>query len=176
MNAPVRAPRVATDRFATLLAATPAPVATGGVVRVAHCLERSAVETIPTALREHLRWLEAEEGRVTWRKVDGGAWLRSVLCVERGPIDLALTRAFELATTEGWLPAGAWRRGYDGEHNDLEAQGWHVIAWKTRGGYASQGDDENVNAARERLWLSPHCLHAETQRQRSLFDALGGSR
>ena len=110
MNAPVRAPRVAPDRFAALLATTPAPVATGGVVRVAHCLERSAVASIPTALREHLRGLEAEEGRVSWRKVDGGAWLRSVLCVERGPIDLALTRAFELATTEGWLPAGAWRR------------------------------------------------------------------
>ena len=65
--------------------------------------------------------------------------------------------------------------GYDGEHNDLETQGWHVIAWKARGGYASQGDDENVNAARERLWLSPHCLHAETQRQRSIFDVIGGT-
>ncbi len=110
MNAPVRAPRIEHDRFAALLAATPAPVATGGVVRVAHCLERAAVASIPTALREHLKWLEAEEGRVTWRKVDGGAWLRSVCCVERGPIDLALTRAFELAIAEGWLPAGSWRR------------------------------------------------------------------
>lgn len=38
MNAPVRAPRIEHDRFAALLAATPAPVATGGVVRVAHYL------------------------------------------------------------------------------------------------------------------------------------------
>ena len=113
MNAPVRAPRVASDRFAALLAATPAPVATGGVVRVAHCLERSVVASIPTALREHLKGLEAEEGRVTWSKIDGGAWLRSVLCVERGPIDHALTRAFELAVAEGWLPAGSWRRWCD---------------------------------------------------------------
>ena len=110
MNAPVRALRVAPDRFAALLAATPAPVATGGVVRVAHCLERSAVDSIPTALREHLRGLEAEEGRVTWSKVDDGLWIRSVCCVERGPTDHALTRAFELAVAEGWLPEGAWRR------------------------------------------------------------------
>ena len=110
MNDDVRAPRLGHDRFAVLLAATPAPVATGGVVRVAHCLERSVVASIPTALREHLKGLEAEEGRVTWSKIDGGAWLRSVLCVERGPIDHALTRAFELAVAEGWLPAGSWRR------------------------------------------------------------------
>jgi len=110
MNAPVRAPRVAPDRFAALLAAAPAPVATGGVVRVAHCLERTAVDSIPKALREHLKWLEAEEGRVTWSKVDDGLWIRSVCCVERGPTDHALTRAFELAVAEGWLPAGAWRR------------------------------------------------------------------
>jgi hypothetical protein len=110
MNAPVRAPRIEHDRFAALLAATPAPVATGGVVRVAHCLERAAVASIPTALREHLKGLEAEEGRVTWSKVDDGLWIRSVLCVERGPTDHALTRAFELAVAEGWFPAGSWRR------------------------------------------------------------------
>lgn len=49
--------------------------------------------------------------------------------------------------------------GYDGEHNDLEALGWKVKAWKARGGYGSQGDKRGRdNAKRERLWLSPHCM------------------
>ena len=49
--------------------------------------------------------------------------------------------------------------GYDGEHNELEALGWKVKAWKARGGYGSQGDKRGRdNAKRERLWLSPHCM------------------
>ena len=49
--------------------------------------------------------------------------------------------------------------GYDGEHNTLESQGWRAVAWKARGGYGSQGDGRGrSNAARERLWLSPHCM------------------
>ncbi len=56
--------------------------------------------------------------------------------------------------------------GYAGEHDALESQGWRVVDWKTKGGYASAGGD-NANQKRERLWLSPHCLDAT--RQRSLF-------
>lgn len=52
--------------------------------------------------------------------------------------------------------------GYAGEgHEVLEANGWTVEAWKARGGYANQGDDESPgadNAARERIWFSPNCL------------------
>jgi site-specific DNA-adenine methylase len=49
--------------------------------------------------------------------------------------------------------------GYAGEHDALERAGWHVKAWKARGGYGSQGEDRGRdNSARERLWLSPHCL------------------
>jgi hypothetical protein len=49
--------------------------------------------------------------------------------------------------------------GYDGEHNELEAHGWQVFEWKARGGYGSQGEGRGrENAARERLWLSPHCM------------------
>ncbi len=49
--------------------------------------------------------------------------------------------------------------GYDGEHNELESLGWRVVEWKARGGYGSQGDGRGrANAARERLWLSPHCM------------------
>jgi len=49
--------------------------------------------------------------------------------------------------------------GYDGEHNELEGLGWQVFEWKARGGYGSQGEGRGrANAARERLWLSPHCM------------------
>jgi len=49
--------------------------------------------------------------------------------------------------------------GYDGEHNSLESQGWRAVAWKARGGYGSQGNGRGrENSARERLWLSPHCM------------------
>jgi hypothetical protein len=55
--------------------------------------------------------------------------------------------------------------GYAGEHEELEAHGWQVVAWKAPGGYGSQGG-ENVNATRERIWFSPHCL---SDRQGKLF-------
>jgi hypothetical protein len=50
--------------------------------------------------------------------------------------------------------------GYAGEHDELEARGWSVVAWKTKGGYSSAGA-ENANQKRERLWLSPHCLRSD---------------
>jgi hypothetical protein len=46
--------------------------------------------------------------------------------------------------------------GHDGEHNELEAQGWTVETWAKSGGY--QGADD-----RERIWFSPYCLKPETQ-------------
>jgi DNA adenine methylase len=50
--------------------------------------------------------------------------------------------------------------GYDGEH-EMPA-GWTCVAWKAHGGYGSQGDGRGrENAARERIWFSPHCLGAE---------------
>ncbi len=58
--------------------------------------------------------------------------------------------------------------GYDGEHNELEALGWSVVAWKAKGGYGSQGSTRGrENATRERIWFSPHCLDA---RQARLFE------
>jgi hypothetical protein len=47
--------------------------------------------------------------------------------------------------------------GYAGEHEPLEALGWECVAWKSSGGYANR-NKANVNAARERIWFSPHCL------------------
>ncbi|MDB4952069.1 MAG: class adenine-specific methyltransferase [Gemmatimonadetes bacterium] len=49
--------------------------------------------------------------------------------------------------------------GYEGEHEALERSGWTVVAWKARGGYGSQGVNRGRdNAARERVWFSPHCI------------------
>jgi len=48
--------------------------------------------------------------------------------------------------------------GYDGEHNELENHGWTVEAWKASGGYGARTDRGSENAARERIWYSPHCL------------------
>jgi len=36
---------------------------------------------------------------------------------------------------------------------------WECVAWKARGGYGLQGNNRGrVNAGRERIWFSPHCL------------------
>lgn len=57
--------------------------------------------------------------------------------------------------------------GYDGEH---DMPGWSEVPWKAQGGYGSQGDGQGRdNAARERLWFSPHCLPV-VPRQASMFD------
>ena len=49
--------------------------------------------------------------------------------------------------------------GYAGEHDSLTEIGWSAVHWKARGGYGSQGDGRGrENSARERLWLSPHCM------------------
>ena len=60
--------------------------------------------------------------------------------------------------------------GYEGEHNELQQCGWRVHAWKTVGGYGSQGSGRGRdNAGRERIWFSPHCLQPQ---QRGLFSAV----
>lgn len=54
--------------------------------------------------------------------------------------------------------------GYEGEHNELEDHGWTKISWKTSGGMARIGNGGTqgiVNADRERVWFSPHCLSGE---------------
>ena len=47
--------------------------------------------------------------------------------------------------------------GYEGEH--VMPDSWECVAWKARGGYGLQGNNRGrVNAGRERIWFSPHCL------------------
>jgi site-specific DNA-adenine methylase len=57
--------------------------------------------------------------------------------------------------------------GFDSEHTELEARGWRVVEWFRRGflkgGMANTaGDSTKTQQHRERLWLSPHCLTADT--------------
>lgn len=42
--------------------------------------------------------------------------------------------------------------GHEGEHHELEANGWSLAHWDAKKGGGYQGADN-----RERLWLSPHC-------------------
>jgi DNA adenine methylase len=58
--------------------------------------------------------------------------------------------------------------GYEGEH-EMPA-GWISVAWKAVGGYGNQGDGEGrINASRERIWFSPHCLTPSNGQPQSLF-------
>lgn len=58
--------------------------------------------------------------------------------------------------------------GYDGEHDMPD--GWAVVPWNTRGGYANLGNGAGAaNRHRERLWCSPHCLRPE-KAQASLWE------
>lgn len=54
--------------------------------------------------------------------------------------------------------------GYEGEH-EMPAS-WKCHAWKAQGGYGNvNGGELNLNATRERIWFSPHCLDVEKQRE-----------
>jgi hypothetical protein len=47
--------------------------------------------------------------------------------------------------------------GYEGEHQMPDS--WDCVAWKSPGGYGSQGEGRGrANAGRERIWFSPHCI------------------
>lgn len=51
--------------------------------------------------------------------------------------------------------------GYTGEHDVLEALGWHRYGWSTNGGFANMSKKRttNDNRHREVVWFSPHCLN-----------------
>lgn len=48
--------------------------------------------------------------------------------------------------------------GYEGEH-ELPST-WQKVPWKASGGFGNQNPNTNgaINATRERIWFSPHCL------------------
>ena len=52
----------------------------------------------------------------------------------------------------------------------LEAEGWSVVAWKSSG-YQNRSAAGRADAARERLWFSPHRRRPLTvPRTRTLFE------
>lgn len=55
--------------------------------------------------------------------------------------------------------------GYEGEH--AMPDDWRTVEWKARGGYANINTEEDgkgrMNAAKERLWMSPACLDPSRQ-------------
>ena len=54
--------------------------------------------------------------------------------------------------------------GYDTEH-DMPGS-WERLSWEAQGGYANLGDGQGrVNAKRETVWFSPHCLRPDRPRQ-----------
>ena len=68
--------------------------------------------------------------------------------------------------------------GYEGEgHEELEAAGWEVVAWKAGGGYGVQGTKKRgeayVNKHRERIRFSPACISADAI-DMPLFAGLNG--
>lgn len=67
--------------------------------------------------------------------------------------------------------------GFEGEHGSaFEDAGWTALEWYKigflKGGMANtSGDKDQTQQARERLWMSPHCLRPEVARQGALFGA-----
>lgn len=53
--------------------------------------------------------------------------------------------------------------GYEGEHEFPSR--WTKVAWKANGGFGNQNPNTNgaINATRERIWFSPHCLNPENR-------------
>ena len=55
--------------------------------------------------------------------------------------------------------------GYEGQKMPSD---WEEVAWKANGGYKNRSGN-NVNATRERIWFSPHCLKVDTMTQGCFF-------
>ena len=63
--------------------------------------------------------------------------------------------------------------GFEGEgHEELERHGWRQVEWYRdgflKGGYGNQSEGGHQQA-RERLWMSPHCLAPDDDRQLGLL-------
>lgn len=60
--------------------------------------------------------------------------------------------------------------GYGTTHDELLLKGWRKTTWTAHGGMGLQGNDRGrVNRHRETLWISPHCLRLDHERQLTMF-------
>ena len=129
----------------------------GGLINIANRLRRVRV-----ACGDFERVLGES---VTWRHGLTGVFLDPPYAADRSDV-----YAHECRDVSG--RARAWAKdagarsdirivlaGYSGEHDELEAHGWRVQAWKAKGGFGSQGTGRGrENAHAERLWFSPACI------------------
>ncbi|HEU5013920.1 MAG TPA: DNA adenine methylase [Roseiflexaceae bacterium] len=146
-----------------------------GVMRVEYRKDASALHAYFAALAARLRRVRVTCGdfarvlgpSVTWRHGTTAVFLDP-------PYDLQERAAVYAVESDVTQRARQWciengdnkllriaLCGYDTEHTDLAAHGWQAVAWKTNGGYGSQGTGRGrANAAREVIWFSPNCLNA----------------
>jgi hypothetical protein len=150
----------------------------------------------PMTMPELRRWFRFLSARLRHVRILNGDWRRAVtggaskpLAVRQGGhagifLDPPYTteRDADLYACEGGsVSVGAWCRenggdpelrivlaGFEGEH---DLPGWRVVEWYRsgflKGGMGNQG--VGTQQARERLWLSPHCLGAAGDRQGRLW-------
>jgi DNA adenine methylase len=117
---------------------------------------------------------------VTWRHGATGVLLDPPYDEAEHTVDYAAGTGSVAAEVRAWALENGGNPmlrvalcGYAGEHDELAAAGWSSVAWKARGGYGSQSDGRGrLNANRERIWFSPHCLAPS---QPTLFAAAGGA-
>jgi len=144
-------------------------------------LARSASADLFLALSERLRrvrvacgdWTRVTGDSVTFKHGVTGVFLDPPY--DDGAVDYSAGGGGVAAEVRAWAQEhGANPKlrialcGYEG---DPDMPGWTVHAWKAKGGYANQGDGENKNAERERVWFSPHCLSFAPPKQLSLLGA-----
>lgn len=133
-------------------------------------------------LRDRLRrvrvtcgdWTRVLGDSVTWRHGTTGVLLDPPYALSERSTVYAIDEDVSAAVRDWAIAHGtnALLRialcGYEGEH--VMPPGWTCVAWKAIGGYGSQGQGRGrANAARERVWFSPHCVPRERV-QGELFD------
>lgn len=114
-------------------------------------------------------WSRVLGDSVTWRHGVTGIFFDPPYDEDEHTVEYAAGTGSVAADVRAWALANGGNPalrialcGYAGEHDGLADAGWQAVAWKARGGYGSQGDGRGrKNAARERIWFSPHCLSGE---------------
>lgn len=117
-------------------------------------------------------WTRVCGGSVTWSHGMTGVFLDPPYSADRCDGVYANDSMDVAHAVRAWAIEAGERKdmrialcGYAGEH--AMPATWEEVAWKALGGFGRQGQGQGrENAAKERIWFSPHCLGA---RQGSLF-------
>lgn len=119
-------------------------------------------------------WTRVMGDSVTWRHGTTGVFLDPPYALHERSRVYAVDEDVSVAVREWAIAHGSNPLlrialcGYEGEHHMPSS--WTCLAWKAIGGYGSRGEGRGrTNAARERVWFSPHCLSVERM-QGELFD------